>query len=373
MITFLLGSGISIAAEMPGVGPMTDQVLSGENVIRYAGTFGVVSDDSPIERVAQDDPTLTFVRRLRDLVADFYKHFGVDRDVNYEEIAYAAAQLDDCVMFNYENPALLPLIEQLEKELGSEERLRELASDAVEYVSGVVWARLRRSPARVNHLTCITDACKDGPIGLISLNHDTVLEQALRHGGVSFKDGFTQPVSKEIDAWSNDFEANVKLFKLHGSVNWYRLSLDGRKTVVRTDADDPYHLKDDGGNQLDFPADARGQFLAGTFNKILAYQSPVYFEQQIGAFESMRDSSALVVIGYGFGDKAINTRIIDWLEATSHRLILVHRDPVSALQAARPALRDAIGRAAPRMQYATIEKWVQDASWEEIAETSLEA
>jgi hypothetical protein len=367
MITFLLGSGISIAAEMPGVGPMTDQVMSGENVIRYAGTFGAVSDDSPIERVAQDDPTLQIVRRLLNVVADFYKHFGVDRDVNYEEIAYVAAQLDDCLMFNYENPALLPLIEQLEKELGGEDRLRELASDAVEYVSGVVWARLRRSPARVDHLKCITDACKEGAVGLISLNHDTVLEQALRHDGVPFKDGFTRPVSKEIDAWSNDFDANVKLFKLHGSVNWYRLSLAGRKTVVRTDADDPYHLEDDAGSRLDFPADARGQFLAGTFNKILAYQSPVYFEQQIGAFESMRDSSALVVIGYGFGDKAINTRIVDWLEDSSHRLILVHRDPVSVLDTARPALRDAIGRAAPRLQYATIERWAEEATWAEIA------
>ena len=174
-------------------------------------------------------------------------------------------------------------------------------------------------------------------------------------------------MSKEIDAWSDDFDAKVKLFKLHGSVNWYRLSVDGRKTVVRTDADDPYHLKDDAGNLLDFPADARGQFLARTFNKILAYQSPVYFEQQIGAFESMRDSSTLVVIGYGFGDKAINTRIIDWLEYTSHRLIIVHRDPVSVLKSARPALRAAIDRAAPRLQYATIEKWAEEATWNEIA------
>jgi hypothetical protein len=251
--------------------------------------------------------------------------------------------------------------------VGGAERLRELSSDAVEYLNGVVWSRLRRSPSRVDYLRCITDACKDGPVGLISLNHDTVLEQALRHDGISFKDGFTRPVSKEIDAWSNDFDADVQLYKPHGSVNWYRLSLDDRKTVVRTDADDPYHLRDDAGELLDFPANARGLFLAGTFNKILEYQTPVYFEQQWGAFEAMRQSSALVVIGYGFGDKAINTRIIDWLEDTSHRLILVHRNPVSALESARPALRGAIARAAPRLQYATIEKWAEEATWQEIA------
>ncbi|MCP9486996.1 MAG: hypothetical protein MSC30_14175 [Gaiellaceae bacterium MAG52_C11] len=81
MITFLLGSGISIAAGMPGVGPMTDQVVSGENVIRYAGTFAVVGDDSPIERVAQDDPTLAFVRRLHAFTGDFYRHFEVGHEV----------------------------------------------------------------------------------------------------------------------------------------------------------------------------------------------------------------------------------------------------------------------------------------------------
>jgi hypothetical protein len=367
MITFLLGSGISVAAEMPGVGLLTQQVLSGENVVRYAGTFGVVGDDSPIERISQNDLTLNFVRRLSNLDDDFYEHFGVSHEVSYEEIAYVAAQLDDCVMFDYENPALLPLIERLENELGGAEQLRELARDAVNYVSGLVWSCLRRPPARVDHLKCITDACEGNRVGLISLNHDTVVEQALRHDGVPFKDGFTQTVSEEIKAWSNDFVADIKLFKLHGSVDWYRLSIDGRKTVVRSDADDPYHLRNDDGNILDFPADARGQFLAGTFNKILAYQSPVYFEQQIGAYEAMRESSALVVIGYGFGDKAINTRIIEWLEDTSRRIILVHRDPVSALKAARPAIRDAISRAAPRLQYAIVERWAEEATWAEIA------
>jgi SIR2-like domain len=367
MITFLLGSGISMAAGMPAVGPMTELLLAGENVIRYAGTFALVDDSSPVHRVSQDDPTLLFIRRLNHLAAAFYKHFGSDHDVNYEDIAYLVSQLNECLTFNYENPALLPLIRQLQGELGDTERLCELSRDAVEYVNGVVWRRLRFKPQQVDYLRCITDACKGGPVGLISLNHDTVLEQALRHDGISFKDGFTKPVSKEIDAWSEDFDANVKLFKPHGSVNWFRLSLAERKTVVRTDADDPYHLYDDDGVLLDFPANARGLFLAGTFNKIFEYQSPVYFEQLWAAFESMRQSSALVVIGYGFGDKAINTRIIDWLEDTSHRLILVHRNPDSAVRAARPALRFAIERAAPRLQYYTIEKSAEEATWEEIA------
>jgi hypothetical protein len=372
MICFLLGSGISIPAGMPAVDALTEQVLSAENVIRYAGTFGVVGDSSGrIDRVEDDDPTMEFVRQLYTIVADFYSRFGVDKAVDYEELAYLAAQLDDCLMFNYENPALLPLIEQLSSALGGDERLRELSSDAVELISGIVWARLRQPAARVDHLSCVTDACKAAQdtgdrVGLISLNHDTVLEQALRHDRVSFKDGFADRVSSEIDAWANDFESLVALYKLHGSVNWYRLWINERQTVVRTDAIDPYHLTDDGGERLDFPADARGQFLAGTFNKILAYQSPVYFEQHYGAYEALSASSALVVIGYGFRDKAINTRIIHWLEDRSHRLILVHRDHLTAVNGGRPAVRSAIARAADRGQYAVIQKWAEEATWEEI-------
>jgi hypothetical protein len=373
VISFLCGSGISVGAEMPGVEELTRQVLSGENLIRYAGTFAVVDDSSRyLERVKDDDETLQFVRRLHQLAEAFYSRFDDGRIIDYEEIAYLAAQLDDCLMFNYENAALLPLIEQLSSEVGGDERLRELSSDAVELVSGVVWSRLRRAAARVDHLASITGACKaavaaDDSVGLISLNHDTVLEQALRQAGVRFKDGFTEPASDEIDAWNNDFDAPVSLYKLHGSVNWYRLWLDDRQTVVRTDAADPYHLKDAAGERLDFPAEARGQFLAGTFNKIFAYQSPVFFEQHIGAYEALRRSSTLIVIGYGFRDKAINTRVIDWLSNSEARLIIVHRDPESAVKGGRPALRHAVARAATQGQVATIEKWVEDASWEEIA------
>ena len=106
MISFVVGSGISIAAEMPGVEDLTRQVLSGENLIRYAGTFAVVEDSSKfLDRVGDRDPTLQFARHLRELAGTFYSRFGFERDIDCEEIAYLAAQLDDCLMFNYENPA----------------------------------------------------------------------------------------------------------------------------------------------------------------------------------------------------------------------------------------------------------------------------
>jgi hypothetical protein len=112
---------------------------------------------------------------------------------------------------------------------------------------------------------------------------------------------------------------------------------------------------------------AREQFLAGTFNKIVAYQSPVFFELHVGAHQALRDSSTLVVIGYRFRDKAINTRIIDWLADPNRRMVLVHRKPVAVLNGRRPAIRDAICHASEHGRVATVEKCAEAVTWEEIS------
>jgi len=95
LISFLVGSGISIAAEMPGVEDLTRHVLSGENLIRYAGTFAVVEDSSRfLDRVDDGDPTLQFVRHLRELAGTFYSRFGFERDIDYEDPGGVANQND---------------------------------------------------------------------------------------------------------------------------------------------------------------------------------------------------------------------------------------------------------------------------------------
>jgi hypothetical protein len=47
------------------------------------------------------------------------------------------------------------------------------------------------------------------------------------------------------------------------------------------------------------------------------------------------------VIGYGFGDKAINTRLIAWLARESDRaLVICHPDPGRLRQEARGAIQN---------------------------------
>jgi hypothetical protein len=62
-----------------------------------------------------------------------------------------------------------------------------------------------------------------------------------------------------------------------------------------------------------------------TFDKILAYETWIFPDQHLRFHEALRKTERVVLIGYGFGDKAINTRLIAWLaRASEHTLIVCH-------------------------------------------------
>jgi hypothetical protein len=84
----------------------------------------------------------------------------------------------------------------------------------------------------------------------------------------------------------------------------------------------------------------RPLFLTGTFNKILSYGTGVYADQHSRFHRALTSADALVVIGYGFHDKAINARIVAWAERPGQRkMVVVHRDPDRLGAGARGAIR----------------------------------
>lgn len=373
-VAFLLGSGVSRAAGMPGVAELTQQVISARFAARWAGRF-VVLDGPPAndwDAVDPDGELIRFVRDLDQRAGTFFLKHGEERAVNYEDIAFYGSQIADCLGFEYENPALDAVIEQLAAAHtgGDEHRLGELASEAREYVSSTVASCLGRPAQRLDHLALVVDASRDAArADIATLNHDTVIEQALRHYGVYYSDGFEREVAERSYAWTDTFAARVHLLKLHGSINWYRYWIVDEQVVVRSDADDPFHLRDLAGELLEIPADARGQFLAGTFNKILAYQSPVYADQHGHFRAALGECDALIVSGYGFADKAVNTHLTGYLYDASERpVVLIHADPRAMVNAARPAAARALVRAEKRGRLIMIENWIEDVSWDEVRE-----
>jgi hypothetical protein len=64
------------------------------------------------------------------------------------------------------------------------------------------------------------------------------------------------------------------------------------------------------------PADGRPVLLTGTFDNPLAYDSTVFADQHYRFHESLRETEAVVVLGYGFRHKAINARDAYWVRLT---------------------------------------------------------
>jgi SIR2-like domain len=367
----LIGSGISLPAGMWGVERLTAQVLSAEGVIRYAATYVLGDTPNESDRVSRDDPEVRFVHELADLAKAFEGQYVDGRDPDYETIAYLADQVDACLGLEYENAALLPLLNLLITNVagGDVNQLREIAGGATDYILGIVWSALSRRPDRLDHLAAIADGCRSlsEPVWLVSLNHDTVLEQALRREGITFTDGFEDLLTDEIAAWTDTYSEAIRVVKPHGSVNWYRTGRLGRSLLVRADVADPYHMRDRDGELMEFPVDGRGQILAGTFNKILSYQTPVFAEQILRFHEALREAEALIVIGYGFRDKAISTRVIAWAaEDPSRRLVVLHREPGDLIARARPAAERMLLRGRDSGQARFVERWVEEAAWQGI-------
>jgi hypothetical protein len=133
--------------------------------------------------------------------------------------------------------------------------------------------------------------------------------------------------------------------KLHGSINWwrYRFRLDGftgQFTAQSTDLD-PEHPRGPTGEDLGYPLKGRPLILTGTFNKILAYPTGIYADQHFRFQQALNFADALIVIGYGFRDKAINARIVAWAERPGdRRMVVVHRNPEGFAAYARGAIRN---------------------------------
>lgn len=349
-LVMLLGSGAAVPAEMPDVNAITQRVLSGENVLKNGSDYRVVDELPPNYEVFAEGvrEVVDFIRELKELCDEYFRSQDKDRTTNYEDIAYVARQIEDGLLSEYENPALLPLNKRFSTSVGrTPEDLLRLAGASADYIDDIVRSLLGRPVAPVEHLAAVIDAFADETVNdvtLATLNHDLVIEHWFRMTGTRYSDGFSEPFGT-LRVWNDTFKVpNRKLLKLHGSIDWWRYNLTqdgwtGQFTARATDGD-PFHARDPNGELLEYPAGGRPQILTGTFNKILQYGSGIYADQHFHFHEALAAADALVVIGYGFRDKAVNARIVAWAERPGdRRMVVVHPNAADLGARARGAIR----------------------------------
>jgi len=360
-LAFLLGSGISIPAGMPSTGQITDLVRSGDGVVRQAN--GSYCFGGPDYLADSMKPVLALVSILFGEIRDYY----TDRrshPVNYENCCYVVAQLCDTESYEFDNPAVLPLIEKLRQheELRSlletgEQRL-SLFRETKHFIQDILWRRLAEPPTSLNYLGWLIDGAQDDTVDstdFLTLNHDTLLEQALRKKAVKYCDGFGQP-SENVRFWeSGQLEEHhrVRVCKLHGSVEWvWFRSKRGVGIPLRDDL---------------FDTPGRPELLVGTFNKMHQYTASVFADLHCHFHKCLRQLNSLICCGYGFGDKGINTKLAEWINTDqSRRIVVVHPDPQLLMDCSRGAIANNWQEWRAKGKVITIEKTVEEAGWNEV-------
>ena len=200
------------------------------------------------------------------------------------------------------------------------------------------------------------------PLCVATLNHDLLIEQTLNSVGLAYADGFS---AREDGArvWNpedlSDTGFEVSLLKLHGSVDWFRVRDGGNWESERIAI---------GGRDLFDWSDHRPQLLLGTFNKLLSYPAAQFAWLHNQFRVELSRSSLLVVSGYSFGDKGINSYLLEWAYGgQGRRLVVIHPDGKSVLSNARGAIRNKVADWQASGFLASLPARIEDATWQEVA------
>jgi hypothetical protein len=322
---------------MPSTSELTDEVLRTEKYVRHTdGTFVpanppdlVFAPDSLQEMMAIQH----LLQGLRSAIQDYFNTEKVkERNVNYEDLYYAADQIADHLDQNFENPFFELAVKSFEKSQNADRlRLKSAADLTRSYIHDVVARQLSKIPGSLSHLGCLLNALNDQRfigVDVFTLNHDRLIEETLRREGIAFVDGFA--TRKGIDSWSRELFKHPSrhyFLKLHGSLDWFDSGPRRSRSVVRLERADR--------------CDGRCKLLIGTFNKMRDYSARPWFDLLYVFRRQLGRIQKVFVSGYSFGDKGVNTCLAEWLDGSQHRrLICLHKQGNACFESARGAIRD---------------------------------
>lgn len=310
----------------------------------------------------------------------------MDQNPNYEEIAYLAAQGCEQWSGEIDNPVILEFINRLRIEMASEicelndhshktcldnagknDMLASLFEETRNYIADIVWRCLLRSPRSLKHMNMIKYIYEKTELTSIStLCHDIHLETFLRNEGIALVDGFSDSTDADIRYWNSNLSSNGKtsFLKLHGSIDWFELKPYSGDMYDYSVGQIAAHLhcmrlKTSTGDRLN--SRGRPLLLIGTFNKISEYSSGIFRDIHCCFRSTVRKADLLVVCGYSFGDKGINSEIVDWICGDRKRhLTLIHPDKQYLLSHSRPAIRDNWNEWEKHNSVSVIDKYLED-------------
>ncbi|MBW7997704.1 MAG: hypothetical protein FVQ81_14240 [Candidatus Glassbacteria bacterium] len=349
-VALLTGAGISYGCGLPTVEVLTQSLFEEEWHNHTDECFYPGIHPNPYY---QKENLVYRIKPFLRILYNYAEKYLGNRNLGkptYEDLFYLAAQISDEVSGMIINPAISLFFDAVNKQannlykpLGVGHRaltLRYLSEKTTHYIQDVVQNKLSTNAVPEN-LDLILEMASDEAItrlDIYTLNHDLLIENLFAQNEIEYADCFDKPTGdiRRYNSSTYDSEVKVKLYKLHGSINWYMfmnqkieqpLSYIGMPTI-----NDVNHCKDSNGNLIT-NISGRPYFLTGTYNKIFDYDLGLYAEILTRFQNSIEEHDKLIVSGYGWKDQSINRRILRWIYSNDNRkIICLHKDFLQELE-----------------------------------------
>jgi hypothetical protein len=391
-LILFLGSGVSLDSGLPSVEDLTHSLVQG---VYHQDSYNHFSPGyQPDPHLGAPDVTPR-IHRLLELLTEHdegdIKRVGYSPSMDcssgaifrgekttYEDLFYLCEQMRLWNIGLVDNSLVTPLMEVIERKagpllagVGTLVRLSELgtlAEQACYFIESVVANELRsKNLVGFDLILELATAPYIEELNIVTLNHDTLVEQFLDENGIHFIDGFGRrdgDVRWYDESVYDESRARVKILKLHGSVNWYSFSVNGRLRPAIFLGTDVTNTKDGEGVELK-PQFRRPSFLSG-ISKAVWYQKGIYADTHFRFHQLLRQCKQMVMSGYGWGDTAINFRLDTWLDQNrNNSIILLDRTPYelvdrSLIMAAGSDFWTRSGQLVP------IQRWLSELSLSDI-------
>jgi hypothetical protein len=331
-VTLLTGAGLCKDAGLPTSVELAQKLQAGLLQAAKSGVDRGVSAEC--ERAKLHLATCRFLNggiRFQQGILGY----DPDQPVNIEQIAVAAEELQK----RSQNP-LTPYASGWHDRIVELERQSpDILSTFTDYIYSQLdrWLTLTADNIRdLHYLRNLFEVCNDGcGVDVFSLNYDLCIETALtQYVKRQFANGFTESGGWEPQTLNND--AAIRLFKLHGSLDWVEDAAYGLCSLQYPRHSQAENIEGDSVKPL---------LIFGTAHK-LSPREP-FLSMTYSFSQKILTTTVLAIVGYSFGDEHVNQIIRQGVEKNSKLRVLVvgptakqQIETISFLQGRQPRVTD---------------------------------
>ena len=289
-----------------------------------------------------------FLEEVYSLAADYITTLSNGEHVrapHYEDLFSLTEQATRTFSDFVPNLAVTEFARELRKRtatlhVGKVDGFNGLAERVCDFLHWVVHQKLGGGGSVRRGLDAISETAQAvDSLDIFTLNHDLLIERELRENEIEVDIGFNDDSHGEFSVycgWLHDRGTAARLFKLHGSLNWYLYEFPewARQYDAIPTGRDAFHSQDVNGNIVK-PVEWKAAFLSGTVVKEQRYGLGFWGDLFSQFRQHLSRHRHLICCGYGFGDTGVNQRLNQWahdrLDGSNTFVILTPLSPAEFL------------------------------------------